>query len=403
VSLTGWIAWRYLRTRKQRFAALITWVSLTGLTLGVLVLTVVVSVMNGFDAELRGRILGTVPHLMIEDVTLPAVEGVLAEADFAEVRHAYPFFIGSGMVTRAGAVNPVSVYGIDADRGDFPEEISRHLTSGRLEALAGPPYGIAIGLPLAGHLGALPGDDLALIVTEPTDYGLRPKLIRLSLAATFELGAELDYSVALLDRRALGVAEPGRLGVDGVRLVLDDPLQADGITRRLRALAPDWRISSWTDSYGELFQAVQLEKALMFLILLMVVAVAAFNIVSGQMMLVNDRRSDIAILLTMGAPTRLIRRVFLLQGLVVSSLGIAVGLLLGVVMARSINDLLALVERTFGFSLLQGTYFVEVPVRVLAADLAVIAGLSWLLCLLSAWLPARRAAQVDPVQGLHAA
>lgn len=403
MSLTGWIAWRYLRTRKQRFAALITWVSLIGLTLGVLVLTVVVSVMNGFDAELRGRILGTVPHLMIEEAELPDVAALLAEGAFPEVRDAYPFFIGSGMVTRAGAVNPVSVYGVDAAAGAFPEEIRRHLTSGRLEDLAGPPYGLAVGLPLAGHLGALPGDDLALIVTEPTAYGLRPRLIPLRLAATFELGAELDYSVALVDRRALGGADLGRLGLDGVRLVLADPLQAGGVARRLAVQAPQWPLTSWTDSYGELFQAVQLEKALMFLILLMVVAVAAFNIVSGQMMLVNDRRSDIAILLTMGAPTGLIRRVFLLQGLVVSTLGIVVGLLLGVAVARSINELLALVERAFGFNLLQGTYFLEVPVQVLAADLMVIAGLSWLLCLLSAWLPARRAALVNPVQGLHAA
>ena len=160
-------------------------------------------------------------------------------------------------------------------------------------------------------------------------------------------------------------------------------------------------VNSWTESYGELFQAVRLEKLMMFLILLMVVAVATFNIVSGQMMVVADKRPDIAILRTMGAEAATIRLTFLFQGVLISGVGILGGLALGVLVAYRITDIVAWMKDWFGFGLLDGTYFVEVPVLVLGSDLWTIALLSGALCLFSAWLPARRAALMNPIDGLH--
>jgi lipoprotein-releasing system permease protein len=160
-------------------------------------------------------------------------------------------------------------------------------------------------------------------------------------------------------------------------------------------------VESWTATYGELFDAVRLEKLMMFLILLMVVAVAAFNIVSGQMMVVADKRSDIAILRTMGARDATILQAFLFQGVVISGIGIGVGLVAGVIIAHWISEVVAWLKDWFGFGLLDGTYFAEVPVRVVAADLWLIALLSALLCAISAWIPARRAAALNPIEGLH--
>lgn len=394
-----WIALRYVRTRRRQFASFITRVSVAGLTLGVMVLTVVVSVMNGFDAELRQRILGTVPHVLIEGTHAGAPE-LEAVREHPHVRSVYNFFVGAGMVTAGGAVNPVTVYGVDSTAVGAMDTIENGMRFGGVEEMLQTPRGLLMGAPLATHLGLLPGDTLALVISEPGAGGVTPKLLRYQLAGVFEVGAELDYSLAVIALSSLP-GDPGRLGRLGVRVTLDDPLAAAGVAADFAGMDPRWQVSSWADSYGELFQAVRLEKLMMFLILLMVVAVAAFNIVSGQSMAVTDKRADIAILRTMGALDGTVARIFLLQGVVISTIGIAVGLVAGVVVAHHVSAVLAVIERWVGFRLLEGTYFVEVPSVVKPGDLAIIAAISWSLCLLSAWVPARRAAAQNPVAGLH--
>ena len=394
------LALRYLKTRKRRFAAFITWVSVAGLSLGVLVLTVVVSVMNGFDAELKTRILGTVPHMLLSGkrVTDPDMQNITQQPG---VVSAYDFFVGAGMVTRNGAVNPVTIYGIDPLGDDVMRHVADNMHYGQLSNLSGDGRAIILGAPLAGHLGLLPGDTLALIISRPGPTGIRPVIQRHTLVGTFEIGADLDYSLALTDLADYDPAELESSGMSGVRLTLSNPLLAAGVAEHLRQQHPQWDIRSWAENYGELFQAVRLEKVMMFLILLMVVAVAAFNIVSGQMMVVADKRSDIAILRTMGASTRTVLQAFLFQGVLISTTGIAVGLIAGVITAHWITEIVELMKQWFGFALLEGTYFMEVPSLVKTGDLWVIGALSWSLCLLSAWLPAHRAADLNPLEGLH--
>ncbi len=368
--------------------------------MGVLVLTVVLSVMNGFDAELKERILGTVPHIVLpgKRMTDP---GLVELTTFEGVVGGYDFFLGAGMVTKNGAVNPVTVYGIDPKSPAALKQVAAHMRYGAIEDLSGDSREIILGAPLAGHLALLPGDSVALIVSEPDGQGLKPRIQRFRLVGTFELGAELDYSLAIVDLADIAEQKLAAMGTLGVRLTLDNPLLADGIARTLAQAHPSWEIRNWSESYGELFEAVRLEKALMFLILLMVVAVAAFNIVSGQMMIVADKRSDIAILRTMGAPAQTILQTFLLQGVVVSGVGIVVGLVCGVIAAVWITEIVAVMKVLFGFSLLEGTYFLEVPSLIQVSDLWLIGLLSWGLCLFSAWLPAHRAAQLNPIDGLH--
>jgi len=394
------LALRYLRKRKRKFAAFITWVSVAGLSLGVLVLTVVLSVMNGFDAELKSRILGTVPHILLPDRKL-SDQGIDQLVENPEIIGVADFFTGAGMVTQSGNVYPVSIYGIAAGTDGGLTQLASRMIYGSLRQLGTSGRNLAMGEPLANLLGLRPGDNLALVLSEPTASGVNPKLLRFRLAATFELGAELDYSLVIISIDDLP-GSPDSYGSRGVRVELSNPLLAAGVAQQIAEIHPQWRISSWAESYGELFQAVRLEKALMFLILLLVVAVAAFNIVSGQMMIVTDKKSDIAILRTIGASAAVIQRAFLLQGLAVSTLGIVFGLLAGVATASWISEIVLVMKNWFGFGLLDGTFFVEVPSRIALSDLVLIGGLSWSLCLFSAWLPARRAARLNPIEGLHA-
>ncbi len=399
-SVAWYLAVRYLRTRRKQFAAFITWISLAGLTLGVLVLTVVLSVMNGFDHELRTRILGTVPHVLLQGLKRsdPRMAEILS---LPGVTGGYDFFMGHGMLTSSGVVNPVTVYGLDPTDASALQTFSEHAVQGDPRSLEGRGREILLGEPLAARFGLIPGDTVVLIVSEPGPSGLTPRLQPYHLIGTFEIGAELDYTLAVMAMEDFPVADLASAGSVGVRLTLEDPLLADRVSRNILNRFPDLEVESWTDTYGELFQAVRLEKVMMFLILLMVVAVASFNIVSGQMMVVTDKRADIAILRTMGAEGRTILQTFLFQGVVISGAGIVVGLLLGVLVSHRITEIVAWMKAWFGFGLLDGTYFVEVPVLVQGGDLAVIAALSGVLCLISAWLPARRAAGLNPVEGLH--
>lgn len=393
------MAARYLWGGRNRYARFIAWVSLAGLALGVLVLSVVVSVMNGLGEELRSRILGTVPHALVT----PAAPGLAASLRSVEgVSAAYPFFTSAGLVAGRGSVVPVTLFGMEPGDGGLLPRVNDNMTTGTLTGALKQPAAIVLGEPIARHLGLIAGDPVALVVSEPAGGSVHPKIKRFRLAGTFAIGAELDHYLVLTRRDGFTGRERRRLGTDGVRVVLAEPLEADRFADELTGDYPSLSVETWHENYGELFQAVRIEKALMFLLLLLVVAVAGFNIVSGQTVLVSDKRGDIAILRTMGADGRFIVRVFLLQGVTIASVGIAAGILLGALLAENIGFLVGTVESWLGFSMLEGSYFDVLPSLVLVEDLAVIAGLSWLLCVLASWIPARRAARQNPVAGLHA-
>jgi lipoprotein-releasing system permease protein len=232
-----WIALRYLTTRRRQFAAFVTQISVAGLSLGVLVLTVVVSVMNGFDAELKRRILGTVPHVLIEGVDI-GDSGIAAVRANPRVVAAFNFFTGDGMVTARGTVNPVSVYALDGSIGDGLPMIADNMVSGSFGALFEAPRGLLMGAPLAGYLGLAPGDSVAVILSDPRPSGVEPLILRYRLAGLFEVGAELDYSLVIVTMASLPIAGRDGMGVRGVRLTVDDPLAAPGFAQRLAGRAP---------------------------------------------------------------------------------------------------------------------------------------------------------------------
>jgi lipoprotein-releasing system permease protein len=364
-------------------------------------LVVVLSVMNGFDAELKHRILGLVPQLV---AVPPENEGLRLPTDAAKtyeaVGESLRFFGGEGMVARNGGVHAVAVHGLGAEGAESLPVLREGMREGSVEALR--QGGLVMGAPLARHLGLRLGDAVALILTEPRGDTVLPRLERFSLVGVFEIGADLDYGAVFVDFDDLDRRGMLRTGTSGLRFVIPDPLaiaaQREALEQRLPA---GWQVTDWRDEYGELFRAVRLEKGMMFLLLLLIVAIAAFNIVSAQTMLVNDKRTDIAILRTMGASDALVTRMVLMQGLAVALAGIGAGLVFGTALAANATATVGVLESVIGARLLEGTYFDEIPVRISVADLVVVSGVSLLLCTLSALHPARRAAALNPAEALH--
>ncbi len=395
-----WIARRYLFARSHGYATLINWVSLIGLALGVAILTVVVSVMNGFDREITSRILSAVPHATITGRNLGAAR-VAAVGGVDGVGRISRFFQGEAMLASAGGDYFVTLAALD-------EAGARHtsalLNADTLARLLAEPGGIVLGAPLAAALELGVGDPVVLVLASPGAAMALPRVERFQLAGTFELGAEPDAALAVVLRAE--IARRGLLsaGVDGWRLHLSDPFAAPLLAPRIRdLLGPDMEARFWMEDYGELFRAVKIEKAIMFALLALIVAIAAFNIVSGQAMLVNDKRGDVAMLATMGASRWLLVSVFFLQGFGVAFVGVAVGLALGIAVAVNADAVLAALAGVIGANIIDGTWFTEVPSRVLIADLAVIVGLSLGLSLLAVLAPALKVTAENPAEALHSA
>ena len=397
-----WMARRYLTSRRNQYASFVNWVSFAGLALGVMVLTVVVSVMNGFDRELKSRLLGTVPHAL----AIPPRDGDFERHYEPALSHGVVsvarLFQGPAMISRGGAVTALALLGVDADEADGLDLVEDSIVDGSLEELFEGRGGVMLGARLARALRIGVGDPVALVLMVPAANGARPRIERFTLRATFEVGAEPDATLAVvrfddIERRGLLAS-----GAAGWRLVFDDPLDVPMIEADLRSsLPPGWRLTTWMDSYGELFRAVGLEKTLMFVSLALVVAIAAFNIVSGQTMLVNEKRRDIAMLTTIGAPSRFLVEVFLVQGFSVAILGTGLGLAAGVLIAWNVDPVVRAIAWVMGESILAGTGFGRMPSEVLASDLVVIAALSLGLCFLAVLRPALKAVAENPASALH--
>ena len=402
-----WMAGRYLASRRNPHAAFINWASFAGLTAGVVLLTVVASVMNGFDRELRTRLLGVVPHVLAVPPdgawdTPPVASPATPPATPPEVLSSRRFFAGSAVVGVRGSVQPLLLYGVDAAVPGGLDLVAQRMIEGSVDDLGG--GGVLLGAPLARLLGVAAGDPVVLVVTLPRGSTIEPRVERFTLRGTFEVGAQPDYSlavIALADVRARGI---GAAGASGWRMQLADPMRVGEVARTLRdGLPADWDLRLWTDRYGDLFRAVRLEKTLMFVFLALVIAIAAFNMVSGQTMLVNDKRADIAMLETMGAPARFLVQVFVVQGFAVAVVGVVAGLAAGVSLAWNAGPVAGALSGVLGGSILDGTPYDELPAEVLGSDLALIAALSLGLCFLAVLRPALKAMAENPARALHAA
>ena len=405
VTLNLWMAARLTLRGGRGFSRFVGWVSVIGLTLGVMSLTAVMAVMNGFDQELKQRLLGSVPHITLANAQ--PTNGLLefAQTD-TRVRQIGPYFQGFGVITQSGRAQPVTTIALTEAGFKAQPQLLNALSDGALALLEETPNGILVGAPLARALGTFPGDSLNLLLTVPRGESLGSTVLRAKVVGTFELGADPDYGLLLMSLAAKSMDTWGQLGQTGMRLQLHNALDAQSLVNSLAEAPNLWQgqsevvISSWVDEYGDLFQAVALEKTLMGTLLLLVIAIAGFNIVAGQLMMVSDKRADIAILRTMGADQSLVRNVFLLQGSLVGLVGTITGLAVGVLVAQYVNEIVDALEWLTGRHLLDGSYFVKVPSQIKGTDLLLTGLAAGGLAVWSAWLPAHRASQMNPLENL---
>ena len=402
------IGFRYTRAqRSNRFVSFIALVSMIGLTLGVAVLITVLSVMNGFDRELKNRILGMIPQATVSSSEIIQDWPALVEKAQQQphVVAAAPFTQIQGMLTAQGQVSGIMIYGIDPALEQRVSIIQNHMTAGKLDALQTGDFGIVLGQGLADGLGLSVGDKVTLVLPEasPSPAGVVPRFKRFTVVGIFNIGAEVDSMlgyVALNDAaRLLRLPD----GAQGVRMKMDDifaaPEAAYGLVTELNQ--PNFYPSDWTQTHGNLFSAIQMEKAMMALLLLLIVAVAAFNIVSSLVMVVTDKKADIAILRTLGASPQTITRIFMVQGAVIGLVGTLGGVLLGVLIALNISGFMTWVEHITGMSLFDAYFVNYLPSELKWFDVLWVSIVSGVLSFLATIYPARRAAQVQPAEALR--
>ncbi len=402
---------RYTRAkRRNHFISFISLTSMFGIFLGVAALIVVLSVMNGFQKEVRARILGVVSHVQITgaDNRLADWQAVAREAaEHPQVAAAAPFVNAQGMLVFGAGVRGAVVRGIVPELEQKVADIGLHMMTGKLESLVPGEFGIVLGSELARALGARAGDKVTLIAPQGlvTPAGILPRLKQFTLAGIFEVGMfEYDSGLALIHledaQKLYGMGD----NASGVRLKLYDLFQSREVTRDLvTRLRGDLYVSDWTRSHANYFRAVQIEKTMMFIILLLIVAVAAFNIVSTLVMAVTDKQPDIAILRTLGASPGGIMKIFIVQGALIGAIGTLIGVAGGIALALNIDVVVPFLERLFNFQFLSREvyYITDLPSDLQSSDVVTIALVSLALSLLATLYPSWRAARVNPAEALR--
>ena len=402
---------RYTRAkRRNHFISFISATSMAGIALGVAALIVVLSVMNGFQKELRARILGVASHVQVSgaDNRLVDWRGVAAAAMKEKgVVAAAPFVNAQAMLSAGQAVRGSVVRGILPELEDKVAEIGQHMRAGRLDSLKAGEFGIVLGSELARALGVLPGEKVALIAPQGlvTPAGVVPRLKQFTVVGIFEVGMfEYDSGLALIHAEDAQKLYQMGDAVSGVRLRLEDLFTARSVARDLMTKLPgDLYATDWTRSHANFFRAVEIEKRVMFIILTLIVAVAAFNIVSTRVMLVTDKQADIAILRTVGASPGSIVQIFMVQGAMIGVIGTVVGVAGGLLLAYNVGTVVPFIESVLGFKFLaKDVYYIsDLPSEVQRADVITIGLVSLVLSFVATLYPSWRASRVNPAEALR--
>lgn len=412
-----WIAWRYTwarrGSRRDGFISFVSAASMLGIALGVAALIIVLSVMNGFQREVRDRMLSVLPHI---EIFAPGEIGAELLADWRaqlapllrnpQVKAGAPYVSAQGILARGDAVRGVVLRGIDPLAEALVSDLPRHLKQGSLSDLQRGAFKIILGADLAQSLGVRRGDKVMLVAPQGTisPAGFVPRLRQFTVSGIFSAGHyEYDSSLAfvhLQDAAALF----RDTAYSGIRLRLQDMRQAPALAERLApSLPPQWFVTDWSSQNRTWFSAVEIEKRVMSVILVLIVAVAAFNLLSSLVMTVNDKQGAIAILRSVGATRRSIARIFIAQGVLIGLIGTAIGVSLGLLIACNIDVIIPFLEHLFNFRFLpKEVYLIStLPSDPRLTDVCLIAGLSLLLSFLATLYPSWRAACLEPAEVLR--
>lgn len=404
---------RYTKAkRKNHFISFISMTSMIGIALGVAALIIVLSVMNGFQEELRTRILGVASHLQITGPNneLTHWDALANQVETApHVQAVAPYVMAQGMISYGQAVQGTIVRGVLPAKEDGVADLANKMRAGSLTDLRAGEFGIVLGVDLAHALGVMMGDKVVLLAPQGqfTPTGVVPRIKQFRVVGIFQVGMyEYDAGLALIHLE--DAAKLYRMGdaVSGLRLKVDDLFNAPSVGRQLVSMLSDkgaFYVTDWTEQHANFFSAVQMEKRVMFIILTLIVAVAAFNIVSTLVMAVTDKRADIAILKTFGASPRSIMKIFIVQGALIGVIGTLAGAALGILIALNIDVIVPFIERVFHVQFLsKDIYYInQVPSHLIWSDVLVIVLISFILSLLATLYPSYKAANLNPAEALR--
>ncbi len=408
-SIPWFIGLRYIRSKRSNgYIAFVSLFALLGMMLGVFALIVVLSVMNGFDHELKSRLLKVVPHgFVTTDAPLTDWKALTSQVSRSEgLVGTSPFVEGKGLLAYGRTVRGVEIQGIDPIAEASTSDIDQHMLIGQLESLQPKGYGIILGSLIARHLGVTTGDKvtLTLPVMSITPAGVFPRSKRFRVVGVFEVGAQVDQQLVLM--HLVDAQKLFRLAnnVDGLRLKFGDLYKApEGVQHIVSQLGEGYSGKDWSQTQGSLFQAVKMEKTVVGLMLGVIIAIAAFNIVTSLIMLVTEKRSDIAVLRTLGLSRRGVISIFVVQGTMMGLFGIFVGAISGISVAHFVPEIMAVVERLMGFQVFdQNVYFVSyLPSVWKWEDTVFTCSFAIVISFLATIYPAYRAAAIEPAEALR--
>ena len=406
-----WVAKRYLLSSKDNnFISLISAISIFGITIAVSVLIIVLSVVNGFEKELREKLLSVSAHANIEDST-----GTMENWSFytekakehAKVTSAAPYLNGKGLVVMGKKFSGIEFRGIESTLEETVSNIETEMISGTLHSLKKDEFNIILGSDLANHLDVVIGDNVILNIAESitTPMGKFPRSKIFNVSGIFRIGMyEFDRRLVFIDLSDAQKLLNKNSSVDGIRLSINDIYQSGNVVREV-ALSFDgeFLINDWTRNHVNLFRSIQITKSILFVILLMAVAVAVFNIISTLVMVVNEKQSDIAILRTLGAKPMSILKIFLNQGSIIGFLGISLGVFIGTFFTLNLVEIVSFFENIFDFKVLAAdVYFIsDLPTDLRWIDIVKISAITFLLTILATLIPAMNAVKTNPSEVLR--
>lgn len=406
--LAAYIGLRYTASKRRNgFISFISASSTIGIALGVMVLIIGLSAMNGFEYELKNRILAVVPNAELEAVSTPISDWPLAQQQVlghAEVVGAAPYIKLNGLLQKGNELKAIQIRAVDSEAEKQVSQVYNYVAEGSWDSLANQHRSIVLGRGIADSLGVTIGDTVTVLLSQQAEKSFKaPRRYRFKISGIIHLSGQLDNNLAYVPLADAQDIQNKHQQVDGISLKVSDIFSANRIVREAGATLNHYLyVRSWMTTQGFLYQDIQMVKSLMYVILILVIAVACFNIVTTLVMAVNDKRADIAILKTMGASNMLLRIIFVVHGGVNGVLGVVSGTLLGILVSENLTHLIKLVEKMLGQAFLSGDiYFIDfLPSKLEINDVLVVAAVAMIMSIIATIYPANKACLVQPAREL---